>query len=192
MNQTDQLDCVFATWSPTLGDPTVIGWVTVVSYFAGVLLALFAAQASSGGQRRFWLGLVVLLFVLGINKQLDLQSAFTAVGRCLSQSQGWYDQRQTVQIAFIVAVIGTSLAAGTLLSWSMRHHLKHVWLALTGVVFLLGFVVIRAAGFHHFDRFLGYEIGFVRMNWLLEIGGIFAIITNALIISYGWRRAPHE
>jgi hypothetical protein len=44
---------------------------------------------------------------------------------------------------------------------------------------LLTFIAIRAASFHHFDRFIGHEVGGVRMNWILELGGISLIAANA-------------
>jgi hypothetical protein len=49
------------------------------------------------------------LFALGINKQLDLQTALTELGRVLALSQGWYEQRQVVQFWFIAALAATCL-----------------------------------------------------------------------------------
>lgn len=182
MGLSELLNCVLAMWSPTLGDPTVIGWVTVAGYLVASILAVLVFYKRSGRQRIFWLGLSVLLLALAINKQLDLQSALTAAGRCISKAQGWYEERQSVQIKFIMAVIGTSLAAALLSAWVMRRELADIWLGLTGLAFLLAFIVIRAAGFHHFDQFIGFEIGNVRMNWVFELGGITAIIVNALYL----------
>ena len=64
----------------------------------------------------------------------------------------------------------------------MRRELVHIWLALVGLAFLLAFIAVRAAGFHHFDQFIGYEIGNVRMNWVIEIAGITMIAVNALCL----------
>lgn len=172
-------DCVFGSWSPTIGDPTFVGWFTVFFYLlAGILSAgLFVRQ--SGRQRAFWLILATLLLLLAINKQLDLQSALTATGRCLSQAQGWYEDRRAIQLVFILAVVGISFVLAIVVSWMMRREFRHIWPALIGLSFLLAFVVIRAAGFHHFDRLIGSQIGSVRVNWILELGGIALIIANA-------------
>jgi hypothetical protein len=43
---------------------------------------------------------------LGINKQLDLQTALTEFGRVLADNQGWYDKRQVVQVWFIWRGLG--------------------------------------------------------------------------------------
>ena len=130
----------------------------------------------------FWLFLSVLLFALAINKQLDLQSALTAVGRCVSQAQGWYAERRTFQLRFIIALIGASVLLALILFWAMRRELRHIWLALAGTALLLAFIAIRAVGFHHFDQFIGHEIGSVRVNWAFEIGGISMIGVNALYL----------
>jgi ABC-type Na+ efflux pump permease subunit len=130
----------------------------------------------------FWLFLSALLFALAINKQLDLQSALTAVGRCLSQAQGWYAERRSFQLSFIISIIIASLLIAVLLFWTMRRELRHIWLALTGIALLLAFIAIRAVGFHHFDQLIGYEIGSVRVNWAFEIGGIAMIGVNALYL----------
>ena len=182
MSLTELINCVLADWSPTLGDPTVMGWVTVAGYLLATVLAVTVFIQQSGRQRIFWLGLSVLLLALAVNKQLDLQSALTAAGRCLAKAQGWYDQRQTVQVRFILVVAGTSLVAACIIAWLMRRELVQIWLGLAGLAVLLAFIVIRAAGFHHFDQFIGFEIGGIRMNWILELGGITAISTNALYL----------
>jgi hypothetical protein len=50
---------------------------------------------------RAWRSIALAFLVLGLNKQLDLQTALTEAGRVLANVQGWYDQRQIVQVAFI-------------------------------------------------------------------------------------------
>ena len=159
-----------------------MGWVTVALFIVVSVLTTLVFYRQSGRQRTFWLVLSVLLLTLAFNKQLDLQSLLTAAGRCLAKAQGWYAERQSVQIKFIISVIGASLLAALSLSWAMRRELIHVWLALVGLAFLLAFIVVRAAGFHHFDQFIGYETGNVRMNWVIEISGISMIAVNALYL----------
>ncbi len=184
MNPHDLAGCIFARWSPQIGDPTVIGWITVATYFvvSAVSVAVFSKQR--GRLRMFWLFLAVLLFALGINKQLDLQSALTAVGRCWAKAEGWYAERRTFQLRFIMSIIATSFVFGALLAWTMRQHLRRIGLALIGIALLLSFIGIRAVGFHHFDQFIGYEIGNVRVNWAFEIGGTTMIGINALFLLF--------
>lgn len=160
----------------------MLGWVTMIFYFIACMIAALASYVQPGRQSIFWLVLSVLLFILATNKQLDLQSPLTAMGRCLAIAQGWYDERQSVQLTFIFAIFGASLLTALLLSWAMWQERKQIWLALVGFAFLLAFIAIRAAGFHHFDKFIGYEFGNLRMNWIFEIGGIAMIVANALFM----------
>jgi hypothetical protein len=43
-----------------------------------------------------------MLFLLGVNKQLDLQTLLGDVGRSVSTAQGWYDKRRAVQAVFVL------------------------------------------------------------------------------------------
>ncbi len=159
-----------------------MGWITVVCYvIAGVLSAVVLALRASR-QRVFWFVLTVLLALLAVNKQLDLQSALTAIGRCMAQMQGWYDQRKTVQLTFILVLAAFSLVFVAVLAWNLRKGFARIWLAFFGFAFLLTFVVMRAASFHHFDRLINFELGPMRMNWFLELTGIAMIACNAILL----------
>jgi hypothetical protein len=176
-------------WSPGIGDPTIGGWITVILYLVAVLgcwktaheLAMLETRVSQ--EHRTWRALSALFLGLGINKQLDLQSALTEAGRVLAHSEGWYDQRQVVQLVFI-GVVATIcvVAALVLLIWS-RNAPAPTWLALIGTIFILGFVLVRAASFHNMDRFLGDRILGFRWNWILEMGGI-----SLVLVGSKWRR----
>jgi hypothetical protein len=45
------------------------------------------------------------------------------------------------------------------------------WLALVGVVIVLGFVTIRAASFCHFDHFMGSRALGLKWNWVWKWAG---------------------
>ena len=44
----------------------------------------------------------------------------------------------------------------------------------------MGFVVIRAASFHHVDALLASRLGGLKWNWILELGGILIVAVGAL------------
>jgi hypothetical protein len=167
-------------WRPGIGDPTFMGWFTVVAYFIAMLLSWRAAQTSPferGGSwlltgRKFWWGMTALLLCLGINKQLDLQTWFTLTGKAMAKSEGWYERRRIFQVLFIATIGfgGIVSVAGVL--WILRNRLKEFGLAMVGIIFLGCFIVVRAASFHHVDQLLLAEIGGLRINWILEVGGI--------------------
>jgi len=204
-------------WSPGIGDPNVMGWVTVVAYLGAAYLCFAVHRnwlASAGptvkgrtwgplalallGQRRrlaalpeavrmsaLWKALAIGLLLLGINKQLDLQTALTELGKILANKQGWYERRQRVQIDFIIAVALAGLWMLCSVLLLAGRNLPRLGLALVGIVFLCCFVAIRASSFHHVDRLLGADLGGLKINWIMELGGIALVGLGA----YGERRA---
>ncbi|WP_018415824.1 hypothetical protein [Teredinibacter turnerae] len=176
-------------WQPTIGDPTFLGWFTVLAYFFAFVLSLRVAYCGqrcflSDRQKQVWLwgGMGCLMLILAINKQLDLQSFFTAWAKYNARENGWYDHRRSIQMGFIVAVIATGFCVLSFLLVQFRKQLKNNSLALAGLCFLVSFIVIRAASFHHFDRLIGVHLGVLRINHLFELGGIGMICANAMTL----------
>lgn len=178
-------------WRPEIGDPTIIGWLTVIGYFVCALFCL-RTWLSSGlvfqhyrkRQAYLWIALSLLMVALGLNKQLDLQTLFTEVARYLSHEQGWYEQRRYYQRLFIYAVMGLSLVLVMLLTLLYRPVLTDYLFAIAGVTLLFAFIVIRAASFHDFDLFINVRVVGLRMNSILELSGIGLVWWNARLIHY--------
>ncbi len=196
MTWTEFLSQIY--WRPRIGDASFMGWLTVAAYGLTAVLCLMAALRQgpgSGGskgaggagegngearsQRRLWLGMSAVMFLLGINKQLDLQSLLTNIGRIVANRGGWYDQRRTIQFWFVVAVGLASVAAFVFLVRKTRSIFRgRIWLLL-GLSMLLLFVVMRAASFHHVGEFLEKRVLGLKMNWLLELGSIALVAVSA-------------
>jgi hypothetical protein len=173
------------TWEPGIGDPTVLGWLTVVAYFYAAWLCLQAYRSARslrapGRLTAAWSLLTLLMIALGFNKQLDLQTLLTVVARRWALRGGWYERRRTVQVEFIETLAVCGVAALTAGAWLMRRHLREIGLAGFGAIFIVVFVLVRAASFHHVDSFLHAGPGGLRMNWILELGGIALIGVGAL------------
>jgi len=166
-------------WHAGIGDPTLIGWITVAAYFLAAFLTFRAAKSSDvireRRQKFFWLVLSVILVLLGINKQLDLQTLLTLTMRKLAIYEGIYEKRRVLQAFFIVIVALCGAAGFMIMSRLAKSRAPEVKLGLAGLFFLIVFIVIRAASFHHIDAFLKHDIGGFRMNWVLELGGISLI-----------------
>jgi hypothetical protein len=169
-------------WRPGIGDPTLVGWLTVIAYVVAAMLCIRQTlREESGSSRRlFWGILAVMMVLLGINKQLDLQTWFTITGRNLALSEGWYERRRTFLFWFILAVACGGFLAFATLRRLVQEHGSDLRLPLLGVFLVTSFVVIRAASFHHIDEFLHSRVAEFKMNWLLELGGIGIIIVGAL------------
>jgi hypothetical protein len=184
-------------WRPAIGDPTVVGWVTVFAYLLAAVLCWRAAARCRGSASRgrqeaplsqpamqapaidLWTVLAAVFVLLAINKQLDLQSWLTEVGRAIARSEGWYEHRRTVQAVFVVALAAGGLVALLALAWLTRRTWDSSKLAVVGATFIVIFVVIRAASFHHLDALLGWKVLNVPLEWGLEIGGIACVALAA-------------
>ena len=154
-------------WSPTIGDPTLWGWATVLHYAAAFLITALAALKDERNSK-FWLAISLLMLVLCVNKQLDIQSLITAVGRVVAKNSGWYQDRAIYQIVFVgmVAIAGILLVLVMgVAKWRSR---KSVVTAAFGIVLLTGFVVMRAASFHKVDLALGMSFSAVKLNYIAE------------------------
>jgi hypothetical protein len=175
-------------WAPSIGDPTIIGWLTVGLYAIAAILCHRAAHGSKAiAPRKFvwqresvlWQVLAYSLWFLCINKQLDLQTAMTELGRILARQQGWYANRHLFQEALVAGLLlagffGVSLLL--IITWHMSRSLKF---AMIGFCFIGVFILIRASTFNHVGRFLGRSVLAIDWSWILEIGGITLVIVAA-------------
>ena len=176
-------------WRPGIGDPTIMGWTIAVAYLvAAGLCAAYArrpervcAAARFGLHRPFWWALAAIMLLLGINKQLDLHTLLTTVGRQLARPQGWYTHRERFQLWFVAGIAIGGLILLIWLARTFRRAWRQYVLPLFGIVLLFAFVLTRAASFHHVDAILGWRPGGVRMYWVLELGGIVCVGASALM-----------
>jgi len=168
-------------WEPGIGDPTIIGWVTVAAYGSAMVLCyLSSRKLPPGPHRQFWFYMTVIMALLGLNKQLDLQTWFTQTGRDLALENGWYERRRLVQVIFIAWLVLVGLVTMSWLKNWLRHLDRYARRAAVGLVLLVVFVIIRATSFHHVDRMLGLTLEGLRVNALLELTGIGLIALAAL------------
>jgi len=177
-------------WSPGIGDPNVAGWVTVALYVGAACACLVVARrlrpkARAGvvPRREFWAWSLfsVLLWLLAVNKQLDFQTALTEIGRMLARKQGWYEHRAHVQKVFIGSLCGFGLLCVVAVWVALRGLGSAVKVAALGMCCIGVFVLVRASSFHRVDAFLGHRLVHLRMNWLLEMGGILVVLGAAVL-----------
>lgn len=166
-------------WSPGLGDPTWIGYFTVCSYVWAAFLC-WKCSSMDLETHFIWKILAIAMLALGINKQLDLQSLFTQIGRHMALREGWFSSRRTVQLYFIAAMSAILFLISIFLVLVTKHRDRAMKVATSGFILLLYFVLVRAASFHHFDIFLSEIFLGSRWNSILELGGIAVVAIGAL------------
>lgn len=175
--------CVARDWTPKIGDPDITGWVTVLVYVACLVLAVQVVRRRPGGAARgLWIGIAVLMAALAVNKQLDLQTALTATGRCMARAQGWYDNRALVQLGFIVGLVAIVVAVLIGAAKSLRGQMRKNGLALLGLAILCCFVLVRAVGFHHVDSLISMNFANIKFNFWFENAGLVLIAINAWLL----------
>ncbi len=179
-----------------LGDPPFIFWLTLglccVAAMACVRAMVHELAAKTQGQKStpaFWLLMFLILLSFGLNKYADLQSRLIDVGRQLTQSQGWYQNRQSRMLVF-----GGFASAGGLTTlggiwWLARARLKQNLPAILGLSALCGIVFVRAtsfdyadhaSGFHLFDAAFRESCYGISCVWIAELGGLFSVAAGAV------------
>jgi len=172
-------------WLPRIGDPTVFGWVITIAYFFAFILCLWAGISAKNNEkpkgvyesRGLLIGVAILLLLFGINKQIDLQTLLTIMGRQLAKAQGWYNIRRSIQLIFVV--LFTLIVLLSLAMWArwMKRRWRQYGLHFAGIVLILLFVMIRAASFEHvfFRHYPGHNAVIYIVVTLLELVGILIV-----------------
>ena len=176
-------------WRPLIGARWI--WVISAAHLLGCWLSFHA-----GSQNRlkrdgkpdliaqmFWIMLSVFMFVLFLNKFLDLQSLLTVSLRNSARAEGWFSDRKRVQFDFIVASAVLGMICLAISFIILRGRWRQCGLALCAAVFLLILILIRMPSYYVIDKLL-YALPVVgnRMNAGLELAG-------ALLVCLGARQA---
>jgi hypothetical protein len=177
------------------GDPTLLGWITTGLYFIVAMMCVRTGRTTARtairpaeGRRhaRFWLCIAALLVALGVNKQLDLQTLITQLGKNLAEAQGWYENRRWVQAAFVIFTLVAAIMLLGAFTWMTRQMWSAYGLALFGLALIIGFIVLRVIHIERVDEYLGLPMRASRARWVLELGGIVCIGLSA----FRHRRTP--
>jgi hypothetical protein len=160
-------------------DDTPIGWTITAAYAATAFAS--AAAARRDPRPRFWIAVTVVIALLGLNKQLDLQTPFLHAGHGLLAALGLWADRRVFRLLLLVLLVGGG-AAFTVLTRRLVGRAWQTYLeALAGLAGLTAFVVMRAAVFNHLGRdFGGRVLSSVRMAAGLELGSVLLVLVGAM------------
>jgi hypothetical protein len=174
-------------WEPKIGDPSFAGWFTVVSYYLCAALSLTQAWKAwpqmEATARRFRIAVTVVVLVLGISKHLNLPGAITEFGRLVTYQMGGYATRRWLQVVILLFV---TLGVVLLVRSCVRRQAfllirKHGAAELICLAYLSCLAVLRAISLHEIGALLSADVFGVRVNWLVELGGIYALIVILLL-----------
>jgi hypothetical protein len=191
-------------WQLGIGDPTAAAWLIVAAYALAAAMSFRAFAVARDGERwfaltdpregrdqrmlkRLWLLSAITMVVLGVNKQLDLQSLLLEIVRDRAIADGWYNNRRRYQMDFIVVVTLLGLVTTTFIALSLRRVLRRILPAVAGLAMLTAFVVMRASSFSYDSKVVAYD-GPAGMTWILELPGVALIATSA----WHWRSTERK
>lgn len=167
--------CAIDRWLASVGDPTLLGWGIAIAYFAAIAPVLAArARTADEHDRMIWCIAALLLALFGLNKQLDLHTLVTALGRCYARQYGWIDHRRAVQGVFVALVFAATLIGLAVLVRLARGRIDRFLPVLAGLILVIGYGLLRAANFNHLA-----ELFDGRSVWLIELGGILLVALGA-------------
>jgi hypothetical protein len=134
-------------WLQQFGDPTVAAWACVWGYFAAAVLCLRVwLRRGEGGRRRnfFWTSTIVVLVVLGLNKQLDFQTLVIAeLRQSFGGSEAWTNRHTLATVIVAVMSIFVIGGFGSVL-YDLRSAVVPLQLILVATVLLIGLAMVRA------------------------------------------------
>lgn len=153
-------------------DASLLGWAVTLLYGAA---ALWCARARAT-HPPFWLPLALLLLLLGLNKQLDLQTDAIVALRALARAGDWYAHRRAAQAAALLGGL-LLLAAATWAAWRRRLvRGPGARLATLGLALLALAIASRAARILHVDALAAPTH---LIHAVLEPGGLLLILAAA-------------
>lgn len=177
-------------WRLCIGDPYPIGWIIFAAYLIASVLCFYVGNSISKSnsinkEKRdiiFWYGLSILLFFLGINKQLDLQTLFTASGRAIAHSQGWYTIRREVQKIFIIGFTFISLFSLIGIGIFFKKQVLKNYYIIIGAIVIVFYVIIRASTFNHIEFIPSglHTIFSIHTKYIIELLGLLFILYGAI------------
>jgi len=123
--------------------------------------------------------LSIFLLMLGINKELDLQTHFILYMRDLALKHDWYANRTLVKKAFVFIFCGVTVCVLVFFRLVFTKIWKEYALACLGVFTIIGFVILRVIYFNH-DAVAVQQMRGQSYYQLLELIGLAMIAKEAL------------
>jgi hypothetical protein len=173
-------------WHPGIGQLPFGTWGAAVLYLLAayfcwrVARGLRPSGADGRSEAQVWIAIAILFLVLGICRELDIQSVVTNYWRAIARQQGWYANRRVIQPE-IISVIGFAFLITSVfvlvVVWSQPQITR---LAVAGALWLLTYIAIRAVSFHPVDVLANTRVLGFRWSWILEFTGILVVILAAL------------
>lgn len=128
------------------------------------------------------------MVLLGLNKQLDLQTSLINLGRSLYYSLALYEYKRPIELVAFALTVLLLGGAGLLCAQSFRRTKGNTRVALFGLCVILSYVLLRAA---RFERLTGEQRGDDSWHSIIEFLGLLTVVWSARPPNYsGQASAP--
>jgi hypothetical protein len=175
-------------WIRYAGDFTFTGWFITAIYFIVFLLCiLYLSKLNKNPAKHekpyvhFRIFLTGCIFLLGLNKQIDIQLLITDIGRTYSQAHGWYETRKYFQVEFLAVFSTIGLGLFFILCKALKNIWRSVFLPVTGLFILFSFVIIKASSLHILEHYFDKRIGGFNLFDISELTGLLCIGLSLII-----------
>lgn len=183
--------CGFADWQQIWGDPLLSGTLLFLGYLLAGIYAWRVSRQMEGRERILWRLCAALMLFQAINTPLDLHAFVWTFGRCLSRLQGWYANRQAVQLLLLFALAFAGLALVMILCFFFRWALLRNSLLILGVLISLIFTAVKGVSLHDLADLYGVQLGSLYVADVIELVGIALVLLASWLRAFG-NRNPHN
>ena len=184
--------CGFAGWQEMWGDPWLIGSIMVLAYAVTALLLLQRSKLLKGRERAVWTICGLIFLFQAVNTPFDLHSLIWTTGKCLAKAQGWYENRNQVQVFALSALMGMTALILLICIYLFRRNIWGNLLLLIGVIIAVGITGLEVISLHSLIDFYDRALGpFLVGDWI-ELGGIALVLLAVLFRSRKLRRPQNS
>ena len=187
MVQSAALSEIVRAWLARSGDAHFSSLINTVLYAVSIPAAAYRWKMlqrikAPFTEQVFWLLVILILFVFGINKQLDLQVLLVEIGRPIAMKSGWYESRRIVQALFAFVMTGIAGLCAAMMVLLVRRHWRDNVPVLLGLLILFIYGIVETMSQSHIGcSFDSYEKWGFRLPDMIEMAGILLILANTLI-----------
>ncbi|HNS55438.1 MAG TPA: hypothetical protein PKO34_00155 [Smithellaceae bacterium] len=187
MAESINLSEIVNAWLARSGDVCLSSLINTILYAVSIAAAAYHWRMlqrfkKPAAEQGFWLLVIFILSIFGINKQLDFQVLLVEIGRPIALKSGWYESRRIVQAVFAFVLTGIAGLFAVMMLFLIRRHWRNNILALLGLLILCFYGIMEAMSQSHVGCSLElYEQWSFRLTDVIEMTGILFILANTLI-----------
>jgi len=187
MAESINLSEIVNAWLARSGDVCLSSLINTILYAVSIAAAAYHWRMlqrfkKPAAEQGFWLLVIFILSIFGINKQLDFQVLLVEIGRPIALKSGWYESRRIVQAVFTFVLTGIAGLFAVMMLFLIRRHWRNNILALLGLLILCFYGIMEAISQSHVGCSLElYEQWSFRLTDVIEMTGILFILANTLI-----------